>query len=151
MPVRVDPSPKRIRVAVIGGGAVTESFHLPVLRGHDGIELTALVEPDAKRGSRLAAAYQIPKVLPSADTIDSRLADAAVIATPPFLHASGAIDLMTRGLHVLVDKPMALSMADGQDMVSLARQKGLALSVGLFRRLLPAVRLFRAALDSKQI
>jgi predicted dehydrogenase/nucleoside-diphosphate-sugar epimerase len=141
----------RLKVAVVGCGAVTESFHLPILAGHHGVQITALVDPDVARATKLAALYQVPAVLPSADRLDTGVADAALIATPAFLHASGSIDLLRRGLHVLVEKPMALTLADGAQMVTVAKECGLVLSVGLFRRLLPAVRLFRAALDAGQI
>ena len=140
-----------LRIAIVGCGAVTESFHLPVLAGHDGVTIAVLIDPDTTRAERLAALYKIPTVLKSADDLAPGAADAALIATPAFLHASGAIDLMRRGFHVLVEKPMALTSADAERMVSVAREQGVVLTVGLFRRLLPAIRLFRAALDAGQI
>ena len=140
-----------VRIAVVGCGAVTQRFHLPVLAGHDGVSIAALIDPDVKRAERLAALYHVPLVMPSIDGLDQTVADAALIATPAFLHAPGSIDLMNRGLHVLVEKPMALTLADGERMVTTARDRGVMLTVGLFRRLLPAIRLFRAALDAGDI
>jgi predicted dehydrogenase/nucleoside-diphosphate-sugar epimerase len=140
-----------VRIAIVGCGAVTEGFHLPVLAGHPGVVIAALVDPDLARAQRLASLYHVPVVLPSIDTLDATLADAALLATPPFLHAPGSIELLRRGLHVLVEKPMALSPADARRMTQTARDYSRVLSVGLFRRLLPAVRLFRAALDAGQI
>lgn len=140
-----------VRVAIVGCGAVTESFHLPVLAGHEGVVVTALVDSNVVRATELAGLYKVPNVFPSADSIDASVADAALVATPAFLHASGSIALMQRGLHVLVEKPMALTLADAERMVSVARQHGVVLTVGLFRRLLPVIRLFRAALDAGQI
>jgi predicted dehydrogenase/nucleoside-diphosphate-sugar epimerase len=143
------PSP--VRLVVVGCGAVTESFHLPVLAGHDDVSIAALVDPDLTRAGRLAALYKVPTVLKSAAELPAGTADAALIATPAFLHAEGAIDLMRRGMHVLVEKPMALNAADAQRMVAVAREQRVVLAVGLFRRLLPAIGLFRAALDAGQI
>jgi predicted dehydrogenase/nucleoside-diphosphate-sugar epimerase len=140
-----------VRVAVVGCGAVTQHFHLPVLAGHESVAITALVDPDRARTTRLAALYKVPFVFASADSIDPGVADAALVATPAFLHASTSIDLMKRGLHVLVEKPMALTLADGAQMVSVAKEHRVVLTVGLFRRLLPAIRLFRAALDAGHI
>jgi predicted dehydrogenase/nucleoside-diphosphate-sugar epimerase len=142
---------KPVRIAIVGCGAVTQGFHLPVLAGHDGVAIAALVDPDVSRAQRLASLYRVPTVFPSADHLDRTVADAALVATPAFLHAPGAIDLMNRGLHVLVEKPMALTLADGERMVKTARDCGLILTVGLFRRLLPAIRLFRATLDAGEI
>jgi predicted dehydrogenase/nucleoside-diphosphate-sugar epimerase len=140
-----------VHVAVVGCGAVTESFHLPVLAGHDGVAVRALVDPDLERARMLAAKYNVPQVFPSIEGIDREVAHAALIATPAFLHAPGSILLMKRGLHVLVEKPMALAAADAEQMVAVAREAGVVLTVGLFRRLLPAIRLFRAAIDAGQV
>jgi predicted dehydrogenase/nucleoside-diphosphate-sugar epimerase len=140
-----------IKVAVVGCGAVTEGFHLPVLAGHDGVTIVALVDPDVARAQRLASLYRVPRVFPSAEQVDATVADAALLATPAFLHARGSIELMHRGLHVLVEKPMALTLDDASRMVKTAADRRVVLAVGLFRRLLPAIRLFRAALDAGQI
>jgi predicted dehydrogenase/nucleoside-diphosphate-sugar epimerase len=143
------PSP--LRVAVVGCGAVTQSFHLPVLAGHDRVTIAALVDPDLARARKLAALYPVDRVLSSLDAVNRDIADAVLLATPAFLHAPGAIDAMGRGLHTLVEKPMALTYADACRMVATAKDQDVVLAVGLFRRLLPAVRLFRAALDANQI
>jgi len=140
-----------VRIAVVGCGAVTENFHLPVLAGDDDVVITALVDPDAARARRLAALHNVPTVLASTDALDRSVADAALVATPAFLHAPVSIDLMNRGVHVLVEKPMALTHADATRMVATANDRGVVLTVGLFRRLLPAIRLFRSALDAGQI
>ncbi len=51
------------RLAVIGCGAITKGFHLPVLAGHEGIRVVALVDRDTTRAGELASAYGIPTVL----------------------------------------------------------------------------------------
>ena len=142
---------RRIKIAVIGCGAVTESFHLPVLAGHDSVEIAALVDPNVARARALAALYKVPGVFESSDHLKTGDVDAALIATPAFLHARGSIELMSRGIHVLVEKPMALTSADAERMVAVAREHDVQLAVGLFRRLLPAIRLFRAALDADHV
>lgn len=144
-----NPSP--IRVAIVGCGAVTEGFHLPVLAGHQDVSIAALVDPNPDRVAKLAALYSVPRTLPSAEALTLAEADAALIATPPNLHASVAIELMERGFHVLVEKPMALTTADGERMIDVAHRKGVTLSVGLFRRLVPAIRLFRSLLDTRHV
>jgi predicted dehydrogenase/nucleoside-diphosphate-sugar epimerase len=140
-----------VKIAIVGCGAVTQSFHLPVLAGHEGVRIAALVDPDLARAKTLAALYGVDKVFASTDALDRNVADAVLLATPAFLHAPGSIELMNRGLHALVEKPMALNYADACRMVATARDRDVVLSVGLFRRLLPAIRLFRAALDANQI
>lgn len=140
-----------LRVAVIGCGAITQGYHLPVLAGHEGVRLAALVDRDVARARELAALYGVPTVLGDASELTAELVDGAIVATPPFHHASCCIDLAKKGIHVLVEKPMAITAADGRAMVQAARQAGVVLTAGYFRRLFPAVRLLRAAMDAEAL
>jgi predicted dehydrogenase/nucleoside-diphosphate-sugar epimerase len=142
-----DKSIQPVCVALIGCGAISRQFHLPILAGHDGVRLTALVDRDLKRAGELAAAYGVETVLDDVDRLGPDLADAAVVATPPFHHAPCSIGLARRGMHVLVEKPMAITTADARAMADAARTAGVVLTVGHFRRLFPAVRLLRSALE----
>ena len=62
-----------LRVAIVGCGAVTELFHLPVLAGHEGVTVTALVDPGLDRAKRLAALYQVPATFEITDSLTPRL------------------------------------------------------------------------------
>jgi predicted dehydrogenase/nucleoside-diphosphate-sugar epimerase len=145
-PIALD-SKSPIRVAVVGCGAVSRDFHVPVLAGHPGARIVALVDRDLARAGELAKQYGVPRVLEGSDRLAAGEVDAVLVATPPFLHASESLSLMRRGFHVLVEKPMALSRADAEEMVRVARETRRALSVALFRRLLPSIRLLRAWIE----
>jgi len=136
-----------LRLALVGCGAISQQMHLPVLAGHEGIDLAALVDRDAGRARRMALAYGVPTVLSDASQLDSDQIDAAILATPPFHHAPASIDLLQRGIHVLVEKPMATSYEDARRMVDVAERHGVVLAVGFFRRLLPSIRLLRGLVD----
>lgn len=135
---------ERTRVALIGCGAIAEQIHLPVLAGHEGISLTALVDRDEKRARKLADAYGVKCVLRDADDLSSEDFDAAIVATPPFHHAPCSIGLLRRGLHVLVEKPMALNLAEAEEMCDVADEHNVVLAVGLYKRLLPVTRLLKS-------
>jgi predicted dehydrogenase/nucleoside-diphosphate-sugar epimerase len=134
----------RVRVALIGCGKVSADLHLPILAGHEGIELVAMVDRDAKRCAELAQGYGVPRVMEDAADLRPGEVDAAIIATPPFHHASCAIQLMQRGIHVFVEKPMATRYADALAMVRTAEEYGVVLGVGFFRRLMPGIRLLKS-------
>ena len=133
----------KVRVALVGCGAVSRQNLLPVLAGHEGVALQALVDRDEARASEMAAAYGVPRVLTDVAELDRQEVDAVVLATPPAHHAAATIALATKGLHVLVEKPMATSAADACAMTRAADDHGVVLSVGLYRRFLPAVPLLR--------
>jgi predicted dehydrogenase/nucleoside-diphosphate-sugar epimerase len=138
---------KTLRVAVIGCGAVARQFHLPVLAGHPDVALAALVDHDLASVEQLAKSYGVPNAERDFSNLPVDSFDAAVIATPPSHHAPCALDLLSGGRHVLVEKPMAINYQDAARMVAAAERHGVVLSVGLFRRLLPSLRLLKAALD----
>jgi nucleoside-diphosphate-sugar epimerase/predicted dehydrogenase len=99
------------------------------------------------RAERLAKGYGVPIAVADTSQLNAADIDAAIIATPPFHHASCAIDLMRRGIHVLVEKPMALNAHDAIQMVQVADETQRCLAVGYFRRLYPSLRLMKSLLD----
>lgn len=137
-----------VRVAVVGCGAMTRQNLMPVLAGYDRIRLEALVDINEPHARALADAYRVGRVLTSLDDLTRELVDAVIIATPPALHMPQAVELAARGLHLFVEKPMALSVAEGERMIGAAARAGVTLSVGFYRRLLPATRLLRGLLES---
>jgi len=136
-----------VRIALIGCGAISQSLHLPVLAGHEGVRLIALVDRAVDRAERLAKGYGVSMAVADASQLSSADIDAAIVATPPFHHAPCAIDLMRRGIHVLVEKPMALNAHDAAQMVQVAEETQRCLAVGYFRRLYPSLRLMKSLLD----
>jgi predicted dehydrogenase/nucleoside-diphosphate-sugar epimerase len=137
-----------VRLVLIGCGAISEQMHLPILAGHEKIKLAALVDRDGARAGRLAEGYGVAQVLNDARQLDEAHVDAAIVATPPFHHAPCSIDLLRRGIHVLVEKPMALNLAEAEAMVEAAETADRVLAVGFFRRLLPSIRLTKSLLTS---
>jgi len=108
----------QVRVALIGCGAVAQQMHLPVFAGHEGIDVVALVDRDLDRAHKLAKGYGVSTVLSDVSELPTSDIDAAVVATPPFHHAPCAIELLRRGIHVLVEKPMATCYTWCQDTFS---------------------------------
>jgi predicted dehydrogenase/nucleoside-diphosphate-sugar epimerase len=139
------------RVAVIGCGAMTRDFHLPVLAGHQGLKVAALVDRDVERARALARAYGVPEVFDDAAALDRKSIEAVLVVTPPFHHAGCTIDLVQRGFHVLVEKPMALTVADAEAMVRAADEAGVVLAVGHHRRMYESTRLLRSLIESEHL
>ena len=142
-------APTPLRIAIVGCGAVSRRSLLPVLAGHERIRIVALVDRDPARAGELAELYGVTRVHRDISEIRRDDVDAIVLATPPAHHAPAALDAIGRGLHVFVEKPMATRAADADAMVEAADRHGVALAVGLYRRLLPAARLMRGVLESE--
>jgi len=136
-----------IRLGVIGAGAAAEGIHLPALARTSGVETVAIVDPAAERVEHVKQKFGVP-----AGYRDYRDAiphiDAAILGIPHQYHAPVTIDLLNAGIHVLVEKPMALSTAECDAMIQAAERSGARLAVGLLRRFAPTLRYTKELLES---
>lgn len=137
---------RQVRIAIIGCGAVTEFGHLPAAMSEK-IHVTALVDRNRPRAQALAARYNVPHVAEDYRMVAGEF-DAAIVALPHYLHAPVSIDLLKQGIHVLVEKPMALAAAECDAMLNAAEQGRVVLAVGLMRRFQWSARLAKSILDS---
>jgi predicted dehydrogenase len=139
--MRHDPEAVKapLRVGVIGGGAAAERIHLPALQRTAGIELAAIVDPVKARTDDLAERFGVRAGFNNHRDAIGHI-DAAILGVPHQLHAPIAIDLLGAGVHVLVEKPMALTTAECDAMIAAAESSGALLAVGLLRRFAPTLR-----------
>ncbi len=135
------------RIAIIGCGAVTEHRYLPVL-AEMGIKPTLLVDINLQRAQKLADAFNASRI---SDDYRSRVGefDAAIVASPHYLHAPVVTDLLRRGIHVLVEKPMALTATECDEMIAAAEETKAVLAVGLMRRFIRNAQWVKTALDAE--
>ncbi|MEJ7576970.1 MAG: Gfo/Idh/MocA family oxidoreductase [Pyrinomonadaceae bacterium] len=124
---------RKLKLAIVGCGAVAEFFHLPASKLTDKVEIAVLVDRVLPRAQELATRYNVPSVADDYQAIAGKV-DAALVALPNNLHAPVTIDLLRRGVHVLVEKPMAFSIAECDEMITSAREANMTLAVGLVRR-----------------
>ena len=132
-----------LRVAVAGAGAFGKN-HLRVYRELEtaglGVALVAAVEPDSARAAETAAKYAIPVFA----TVDKLLAadlklDAATVAVPTVHHHAVASQLLDAGLDLLVEKPLAASLAEADDLIARTERGQRILQPGHLERFNPAV------------
>lgn len=138
----------KLKLAVVGCGAVAEMYHLPAIALSDQVELTMVVDKSLARARKLADQYNVPMVVDDHHKIVGQV-DAAILALPNFLHAPIALDLLQSGVHVLVEKPMALNRQQCDAMIDAAKQTGAALTVGFDLRFSDWARFVKQALKNK--
>jgi predicted dehydrogenase len=130
-----------VRVGVVGGGLVAQAMHLHYLAAmRDRFDLTGLAEPSPTVREALAARYGIPGA--HADyraLLDAGGLDAVVICSPAGTHAEIALAALDAGLHVLVEKPMCITLADADAIVAARDRAGKVVQVGYMKRYDPAV------------
>lgn len=125
-----------IRLAVIGAGNMGAN-HARLAQQLPGMRLAAIVDQDRGR-ARAAAKSPSVEIVGSIDELTVDI-DAAVVAVPTPAHLPVARELARRGMHVLVEKPLAASVAEAEDLVAAAQAAGVVLAVGHVERFNPAV------------
>ena len=127
-----------IRWGFIGCGSVTEKKSGPAFGKVEGSEVVAVMRRDAHKAKDYAARHGIEKWYADAQKlIDDPKVNAVYVATPPSTHAQYAIAAMRAGKPVYVEKPMAASYAECQEMVLVSKETGVPCFVAYYRRTLP--------------
>ena len=112
-----------LRFGVIGCGAIAQVLLLPILSRLRGARLAALCDNDAAKARALAQRFEVPSWFTDIDDLlDSGGIDAAVIATPNHLHEPHALSALRAGVHVLVERPIALAEAGVQRILAAAER-----------------------------
>ncbi len=143
-----------LRIAVIGCGAVARRYYAPALRALECegvLHVRALCDPDVRGTAELCAIFPAATVAQDAAAIAAPAIDLAIVASPPRCHAEQTIAALRAGVAVLCEKPMATTVADGEAMVSAARDTGRVLAVGFYRRFLPAAQAIGELLRSGRL
>jgi predicted dehydrogenase len=128
-----------LRFAVTGTGSIVE-FHLRALQGHLGAKAVALYGRNEERTRRMAQRYGLRPYTDFADLLDEERPDALLIASAHHLHEPLAEVALERGVHTLVEKPLALTPEGAARLVDLADKKGCRLAVVYQKRYNATVR-----------
>ncbi len=132
-----------LRIAVIGVGHLGR-HHARILSAMPGVELVAVVDTNRARAEEIAAGANTA-ALTEAAALAGRV-DAVTIAVPTELHHDIAMPFLEAGIAVLVEKPMARSLAEADAMVAAAAARGIVLAAGHTERFNPAVETARGLL-----
>ena len=139
----------KVRVAIVGAGAVSDYHHVPGLRLDPRAELVAACDADPALLERRKAEWGIDRVttdplaIVGADDID-----AVIIATPNFLHEEVAVAAARSGKHVMCEKPLGLNAAQVRAMYEAARDAGVVHMTAFTYRFAPSMRYLRHLVHS---
>ncbi|MEF3167907.1 MAG: Gfo/Idh/MocA family oxidoreductase [Deltaproteobacteria bacterium] len=125
-----------IKVAVIGVGYLGR-YHAEKYARMDGVKLVGVVDTDLARAEEVARATG-SKPYSRIEEIEESI-DAASIVVPTVFHRDVTQALLSRGVHCLVEKPFTKTVEEADELIELARKKGLVLQVGHIERFNPAV------------
>jgi len=133
-----------VRIAVVGVGYLGR-HHARILASLPGAELVAVVDTNGARAREVAAANGTRALTEYRELLGK--VDAVTVAVPTELHREIALPFVSAGVHVLVEKPMARSLVEADDMIRAASKAGAVLAVGQTERFNPAVAAARPMLS----
>ena len=116
-----------LRAAVIGGG-VFGRFHAGKYAAMDGVDLIAIADPSADMRRQASTKFGV-RAVPDWHALLGKV-DIVSICTPAVTHGAIVRAFLSAGAHVLVEKPIATDLEEAEDLIALARSKGLVLTVG---------------------
>jgi scyllo-inositol 2-dehydrogenase (NADP+) len=140
--------PAEIGVALLGYGAIGAE-HAAAVTATTGLRLVGVADSDPARRTAATSAWPGTRDYDDARALlDDPDVDVVIVSTPPDSHAHWATDALAAGKHVVVEKPMALTARECDDLLAVGAASGLTVSVYQNRRFDPDYRLIKSAVDS---
>ena len=129
----------KIRIGVAGANGAFGVKHLEALSQIDSVEISAVMATSMEKANTVGDKFSAPKRFDNYDAMlaDSDL-DAVILATPTQMHAEQGIKAMEAGKHVLIEIPMADSLADSEKLVAIQEKTGMTAMAGHVRRFNPS-------------
>ena len=143
---------RRVSFGLVGCGDIARKRIAPALRDLENCELIAVSRADAARAEAFAKEFGAKRWHADwRELIEDAEVEAVYVATPVYLHAGQAVAAAEAGKHVLVEKPMALNVAECERMNAAAEANGVRLGVAYYRRFYPAVARVKELLESGEL
>jgi UDP-N-acetylglucosamine 3-dehydrogenase len=139
-----------INAAVIGVGSMGLN-HARIYDALDGVDLVGVCDADVELARGVAARYRTNHYSDHAILLDEERPDLVSIVVPTGLHHRVAMDVIQRGIHLLVEKPIADTVTNAQEIIQRAQARGVQLMVGHVERFNPAVSELKRRLEDGQL
>lgn len=140
-------SEKNFRVALVGCGRISKN-HFEAIDEIEGLDLVAVCDADAVRAKEAGTTWGVPHFTSFEKMLAESSADVVTVATPSGLHHGQGIAAARAGKHVVMEKPMAISLTGADALVHACDKAGVQLFVVKQNRLNPPVQLLKRAVDN---
>jgi len=141
-----------VRIGIVGAGAVVQVAHLPALRKIKGVEVTAICDSDLPKARAIGQRHGDMDAFDDIeDLLGSGTVDAVAICTPNHMHEAHVQAALAAGVHVLVEKPLAMNTAGAQKVLRMAEKRDQVLMVGMNHRYRPDAQAVRSFVQSGEL
>ena len=139
-----------LKIAVVGTGIIGLD-HLKAINVSDELELVAVCDLNEEKVRAIAEEYGVPYFLDYKEIPDKTDAEAVILNLPHGIHCESTVFFLEAGLHVLLEKPMANTVAECDKMIEAEKKSGKKLAIGHIQRFLTANRLAKEYIESGKI
>ncbi len=141
---------RRVGFAIVGAGSIAQAYE-QAFKGYSHAAIVAVCDVDAVRAAEFAARIGCTACTSVEELTPDIGVEAAVVCTPPCTHEDVSISLLSGGIHVLCEKPLATSVASASRMLEAARSYGPILTMASKFRYVSDVRMAKALIDVRAI
>ncbi|CAM3928886.1 Gfo/Idh/MocA family protein [Alkalicoccus chagannorensis] len=142
---------EKLRIGIIGAGGIAQGRHIPVLlQLQQEAEVTAVCDVNEETARQAGVSFSRPYVTTHVHEVFSRV-DAVIISTPNKFHSQITIAALEAGVHVLCEKPMAMSAGEAQAMTAAADKTGKTLMIGYHYRSMREAQAAKTLIDAGEI
>jgi UDP-N-acetylglucosamine 3-dehydrogenase len=134
-----------LKAAVIGVGSIGQN-HARVYREMEGVDLVGVADANPGNAAKIGNRLNVPFYSDVNKLLEEQKPDMVSVSVPTSLHFNVGMDMINRGLHVLVEKPITSTLEQAEELVAAAKKKGVMLAVGHIERFNPAVMELRRRL-----
>lgn len=143
---------REIRLGVIGGGAIAQVIHLPILKKISGVKVTALADMDRQKLQILGHQHNIPKLYPNAeDLLNDPEIDAVDVCTSTDSHFEIAMKAINAGKNVLIEKPPTTNHTQCEALAKAAEEKGKIVLAAMNNRFRTDFMMLKSYITDKQL
>lgn len=141
-----------VRVGVVGTSWWADAMYLPALQNHPHADVTAICGRNRDNAQKMADNWNIPHVYTDYEVmIDADVLDAVIICTPNDTHYPITMKALENNVHVLCEKPIALSYENANEMATLAQERGVKHLVPFTYRFMPSARYVKELMETDYI
>ena len=141
---------EKIKVAVIGVGAMGRN-HVRVYSETPECDLVAISDLDEKKAKEIAEEFKCKYYVYPKEMLEKETLDAVSIAVPTKNHKRVSLDVINRGVHILLEKPIADCIGDAKEIIKKSKEKKIKLLVGHIERFNPAVTKLKEIIDQGKV
>jgi len=143
---------RQIRIGIVGTSWWTDAMYMPALTRHPNADVRAVVGRNLDHTREFAEQWKVPNAYASLeDLLSNETVDAVIIASPNKQHCALAMTAIERGMHVLCEKPLAMSYTEAVHMAEAAERAGVKTMVSFTYRFMPTSRYLKELIEQDYI